>query len=89
MLDAAVQDPDSILRRTAEGTVEAGTLEGLVDRLIKDTHDRAKDNEFRRVFLASYRVFTTSEDLFKILKRRFEEMGDLQTSIHSAPIRYS
>ncbi|KAH9967849.1 hypothetical protein BC827DRAFT_1168576 [Russula dissimulans] len=89
LLDAAVQDPESLLRRNAEGIVEAGTLEGLVDRLIKDTHDRAKDNEFRRVFFATYSIFTTREDLFKIFKRRFEEMGDVRASIHSAAIPYS
>ena len=91
LLEAAVQDTEPLLRRTADGTVEAGTLEGLVDRLIKDTHDRAKDSEFRRVFLATYPLFTTGEDLFKSLKRRFEEleMGDMQTSILSGSTRYS
>lgn len=89
LLGAAVQDAEPLLRRTADGTVEAGTLEGLVDRVIKATHDRAKDDEIRRVFLATYRLFTTSDDLFKNLKRRFEEMGDVQISITSPPIRYS
>src|ERR1700679_3860218 len=42
LLEAAVQDTEPLLRRTADGTVEAGTLVGLIDRLIKDTHDRAK-----------------------------------------------
>ncbi len=89
LLGAAVQDAEPLLRRTADGTVEAGTLEGLVDRVIKATHDRAKDDEIRRVFLATYRLFTTSDDLFKNLKRRFEKMGDVQISITSPPIRYS
>ena len=89
LLDAAVRDAEPLLRRTADGTVEAGTLEGLVERVIKDTHDHAKDNEIRRVFLATYHLFTTSEDLFKKLKGRFEEMGDVQTSIPSASVRYS
>jgi hypothetical protein len=56
--------------------------------VIKDTHDHAKDNEVRRVFLATYHLFTTSEDLFEKLKRRFEETGDVQTSIPSASVRY-
>jgi hypothetical protein len=89
LLEAALRDAEPLLRRTADGTVEAGTLEGLVERVIKDTHDHVKDNEVRRVFLATYHLFTTSEDLFKKLKRRFEEMGDVQTSIPSASVRYS
>ncbi|KAI9508854.1 ras guanine nucleotide exchange factor domain-containing protein [Russula earlei] len=89
LLDAAVRDVERVLRRTADGTVEAGTLEGLVDRLIQNTRDHAKDNEFRRVFLATYHIFTTHEDLFRILKRRFEEVGIVRTSIHSASIPYS
>lgn len=89
LLDAAVRDTQPLVRRTADGTVEAGTLEGLVDRLIKDTYDHAKDNEVKRVFLATYRLFTTGVDLFRCLKRRFEETGDLGTSISSGSIRYS
>jgi hypothetical protein len=89
LLEVAVRDTEPLLRRTAEGIVEAGTLEGLIDRLIKDTHDRAKDDEFRRVFLATYPLFTTGEDLFRGLKRRFEEVGDVQTSIPAGSSRYS
>ena len=89
LLEAAVQDTEPLLRRTADGTVEAGTLVGLIDRLIKDTHDRAKDDEFRRVFLATYPLFTIGEDLFRSLKRRFEEMGDVQSFIPSGSSRYS
>ena len=89
LLEAVVQDTEPLLRRTADGTVEAGTLVGLIDHLIKDTHDRAKDDEFRRVFLATYPLFTTGEDLFRSLKRRFEEMGDVQSFISSGSGRYS
>ena len=89
LLEAAVQDTDPLLRRTADGTVEAGTLVGLTDRLIKDTHNRAKDDDFRKVFLATYPLFTTGEDLFRSLKIRFEEMGDVQSIIPSGCSRYS
>jgi hypothetical protein len=89
LLEAAAQDTEPLLRRTPDGTVEAGTLEGLVDRLVKDTHDRGKDDEFRRVFLAMYPLFTTGEDLFRLLKRRIEEVGDVQTDILSGSSRYS
>ncbi|KAI0287928.1 ras guanine nucleotide exchange factor domain-containing protein [Russula brevipes] len=88
LLDAAVRDAEPLLRRAPDGTVEAGTLEGLVDRVIRDTHDRAKDDEMKKVFLATYSLFTTGEDLFRVLKRRFEETGDAVTSITTGPIRY-
>ncbi|KAH9039389.1 ras guanine nucleotide exchange factor domain-containing protein [Lactarius hengduanensis] len=90
LLDAAARDPQPVLRRAPDGAVEAGTLEGLVDRLVTDTHDRARDNEFQRIFVATYRLFTTGEDLFKILKRRFDEMGDMFRFSHNrVSIRYS
>ncbi|KAH9057104.1 ras guanine nucleotide exchange factor domain-containing protein [Lactarius deliciosus] len=90
LLDAAARDPQPVLRRASDGAVEAGTLEGLVDRLVTDTHDRARDNDFQRVFVATYRLFTTGEDLFKILKRRFDEMGDVFRFSHNrVSIRYS
>jgi hypothetical protein len=88
LLDTAVRDPERVLRRSADGTVEAGTLEGLVDRLLKETHDRARDDEVKRVFLATYRLFTTDQNLFKILKRRFEESG-ANTLSPLGSIRYS
>lgn len=83
LVDAAAQDPQPVLRRAANGAIEAGTLEGLVDRLITETHDHARDNEFQRVFIATYRLFTTGEDLFRILKRRFDEMGDVLRFSHT------
>jgi son of sevenless-like protein len=90
LLHAAARDPQPLLRRAADGTVEAGTLEGLVDRLITETHDRAKDNEVQKVFIATYRLFTTGEDLFGILRRRFDEMGDpLRFSPTRGSLRYS
>ncbi|KAH9989792.1 hypothetical protein BJV77DRAFT_1015930 [Russula vinacea] len=83
-------DTEPLLRRTADGTVEAGTLEGLVDRLIKDTHNRAKDSEFRRVFLATYPLFTTGEDLFKISKDASRNLNGRHADFHlSGSTRYS
>jgi hypothetical protein len=77
LLDAATLDPQHLLCQAADGTVEAGTLEGLMDRLVTETHDRAKDNEVQRIFIATYRLFITGEELFGVLKRRFDEMGEL------------
>jgi RasGEF family protein len=89
LLEAAVRDTEPLLRQTADGTVEAGTLAGLLDRLVEDTHDPAKDEEFRGIFLATYPLFTTREILFRSLKRRFEEVGDVQSFVLSGLSRYS
>ncbi|KAI9448931.1 ras guanine nucleotide exchange factor domain-containing protein [Lactarius psammicola] len=90
LLDAAARDPKPVLSPALGGAVEAGTLEGLVNRLVTKTHDHAKDNEYQRVFVTTYRLFTTGEDLFRILKRRFDEMGDMFPFSHTmASIRYS
>ncbi len=59
-------------------------------RLVTETHDRARYNGVQRVFMATYRLFTTGEDLFGILKRRLDEMGDVLRFSHTrASIRYS
>lgn len=87
LLDAATVHPQHLLCQAADGTVQAGTLEGLLDRLVTETHDRAKDDEVQRIFIATYRLFTTGEELFRILKRRFDEMGELSHA--KASIRYS
>ncbi|KAI0262880.1 hypothetical protein BC834DRAFT_939214, partial [Gloeopeniophorella convolvens] len=90
LLAAAVRDTEPVLRRAADGTVEAGTLEGLVDRLIRETHDRVKDGEFQKVFLTTYRIFTNGDDLFRILDRRFQETGGtLFSAFGQGSIRYS
>jgi son of sevenless len=75
LLDAAVSDSEHALQISEDGTIEAGTLEGLVDHFLKETHDRAKDDDVRRAFLATYRLFTIDKTLFNTLKRRFEMMG--------------
>ena len=89
MLDRAVMDPQAIVRRNAEGLVDAGTLEGLVGQLLADT---GKDQlEYRSAFLTSYRAFTTSEEVFNILQRRFDDMDRMAviTTEHRVSTRYS
>ena len=89
MLDRAVMDPQAIVRRNAEGLVDAGTLEGLVGQLLADT---GKDQlEYRSAFLTSYRAFTTSEEVFNILQRRFDDMDRMAVIMteHRVSTRYS
>ncbi|KAJ1565330.1 hypothetical protein HK096_003415, partial [Nowakowskiella sp. JEL0078] len=53
---------------TNEKKVKGGTLEALVERLT--AHD-ASDPNYMSAFLLTYRSFTTSEELFRLLHRRF------------------
>lgn len=69
-LDRALKDPKPISFEK-DGFVEAGTLKGLVYKLLTP-EDSSGDLEFKGTFLACYRAFTTSEDVFNALESRFE-----------------
>lgn len=69
-LDRALRDPKPICFEK-DGFVEAGTLKGLVYRLLTP-EDSSGDLEFKGTFLACYRAFTTSEDVFNALESKFE-----------------
>ncbi|KAI0050015.1 ras GEF, partial [Auriscalpium vulgare] len=86
----ALRDPEPLLKRAADGTVEAGTLHGLAKRLTMNTTEQTKDVDFRFVFLTTYRFFTTSEDLFAVLRRRFEEASEglTITAVPGSGVRY-
>lgn len=68
----AVTDSRSIVKFGTTGNVISGTLEGLVGRLINNFNLR-RDLEFRDTLLTACADFTTPEDLFGILARRFHE----------------
>ena len=71
-LTGAANDPESLLRPARDGTVSAGDLEGFLSRVIAGSADLSKDERFKADFLTIYRLFTTSERVFEVLKRRFE-----------------
>jgi hypothetical protein len=52
--------------------VSAGNLEGLLSRAIVGSSDPVRDERFNAAFLTIYQLFATSEQVFEILKRRFE-----------------
>jgi len=79
LLNAAMKDPEPILRQSPDGAVEAGTLEGLVRHLLTD------DVEFRTVFMSTYRLFSTGEAFFTILRRRFDDVGTTLSMEHRVP----
>ena len=65
-------DPESLLQLAKDGTVSAGNLEGLISRAIIGSSDSFRDERFKATFLTIYQLFATSEQVFEILKRRFE-----------------
>jgi son of sevenless-like protein len=73
-LNTALHDPVPVLRTAADGKVEAGTFEALVHRLFTDTGRTQEDVSYRYIFLASYRIFTSSEHLFNTLRAHHDAM---------------
>ncbi|KAH9057641.1 ras guanine nucleotide exchange factor domain-containing protein [Lactarius vividus] len=71
-LEEAACDSESLLRPATDGSVSAGNLEGLVSRVIAGSADPFRDERFKATFLTIYQLFASSEQLFNILKRRFE-----------------
>ncbi|KII88779.1 hypothetical protein PLICRDRAFT_42015 [Plicaturopsis crispa FD-325 SS-3] len=90
-LEMAVNDPAALIQHARDGSVDSGTLEGLVDRLITDSKDFRKDTEYRRIFIATYLAFTTSENLFATLVRRYDEVekDPKMTAKDRSILRYS
>ncbi|RXW24190.1 hypothetical protein EST38_g1647 [Candolleomyces aberdarensis] len=78
----AISDKDRLVYTNGSGEVVAGTLEGLVDRLV-DNFNLRKDEEYREVILTACIDFITSEDLFGMLQWRFDE-AEQDTHKHPA-----
>ncbi|KAH9039390.1 hypothetical protein EDB84DRAFT_1436992 [Lactarius hengduanensis] len=71
-LEKAACDSESWLRPARDGSVSAGNLEGLISQVINGSADPSRDERFKAAFLTIYQLFASSEQLFNILKRRFE-----------------
>jgi hypothetical protein len=74
-MEEVASDSKRLLRLTEDGAVSAGNLEGLVSRVIDGTTDPPGDERFRTTFLTIYQLFSTSERLLEILKKRFKWAG--------------
>ncbi|KAI9457793.1 hypothetical protein BJY52DRAFT_1223704 [Lactarius psammicola] len=85
--DGVASDPESLLRRASDGSVSVGNLEGLLTRVITGSADPSRDESFKAVFLTIYQLFASSEQLFGILKRRFESSAPLDPAM--ARLRYN
>ncbi|KAG6911369.1 hypothetical protein DXG01_001040 [Tephrocybe rancida] len=60
------------LEKDENGQLRFGTLEALVEKLTSenaapDIQNRIEHNQFRRVFLTTFRTFTTADELFDML----------------------
>ena len=71
-LKNAASDPETLIRLARDGSVSAGNLEGLLNRAIVGSSDSFRDERFKATFLTIYQLFATSEQVFEILKKRFE-----------------
>jgi hypothetical protein len=85
-MEKAASDSESLLRPATDGTVSSGNLEGLVSRVISDISDSSRSDRFRATFLTTYQLFASSEQLFSILKRRFES-AELLVELDPASLR--
>ncbi|KAJ2924053.1 hypothetical protein H1R20_g13049, partial [Candolleomyces eurysporus] len=72
LLQKAISDRDHLVYTNHSGLVLAGTLKGLVNRLV-DNFNLCKDEEYRKVMLTACTDFITPEDLFAMLQCRFDE----------------
>lgn len=75
-LATALADPEPIVRTNSDGRVEAGTFEGLVQRLFTDSGQTSEDVAYRFIFLACYRIFASSSQLFQRLRAHYEDVDD-------------
>ncbi|KAH9065896.1 ras GEF [Lactarius vividus] len=55
-----------------DGTVKAGTLPALVERLVVDPLRVSQQEIFRRAFLVTFRTFATSTEVFDLLVGQYE-----------------
>jgi DNA-binding transcriptional ArsR family regulator len=77
--EAMASDDDSFIIN-GEGQVMGGTLKALIERLTM--HDKATDITFSNAFLLNFHLFTTSDQLVELLKKRFsiQPPGDMPLS---------
>ncbi|KAF7984065.1 hypothetical protein HWV62_17613 [Athelia sp. TMB] len=67
------QTYDPNIFRSVDGSIEAATLDALIGELISLSSDVQRSVEYRDVFLSTCVAFTTNEEVFSRLLRRFED----------------
>ena len=104
--ESAVSDEQAFVLQAKDGSIEAATLEGLIEQLITDfscpwipfnftmsqslkrpsLSDVRKAKEYRDVFFTTYIAFTTADDVFQSLVRRFHD-AEANTGQHHTLLR--
>ncbi|KAH9858290.1 ras GEF [Lenzites betulinus] len=59
------------LQLEADGSVSAGTLRALVERLTVDFQKPALETRYRQVFLTTFKSFATAEEVFNLLLAQY------------------
>ncbi|KAI0050629.1 ras GEF [Auriscalpium vulgare] len=63
---------DDEIKLDYDGTVKAGTLSALVERLVIDPLRMSQQEAFRRAFLVTFRTFATAIEVFDLLVAQYE-----------------
>ncbi|KZV69753.1 ras GEF [Peniophora sp. CONT] len=63
---------DEEIKLEYDGTVKAGTLPALVERLVIDPLRMEQQENFRRVFLTTFRTFSNPTEVFELLISHYE-----------------
>ncbi|TCD65471.1 hypothetical protein EIP91_002589 [Steccherinum ochraceum] len=62
---------ESEIRVEYDGTITAGTLPALVERLTVEHFTPAQEKQYRHAFLMTYSAFATADEVFDLLLSRF------------------
>ncbi|KAI0660561.1 ras GEF [Cubamyces menziesii] len=60
------------LQQQPDGSVSAGTLRALVERLTVDFPKPVQETKYRQVFLTTYKSFATAEEVFDLLLEQYD-----------------
>ncbi|THH19381.1 hypothetical protein EW146_g1783 [Bondarzewia mesenterica] len=63
---------DDEIKVEFDGSVRAGTLSALVERLVVDSLKLSQQETFRRVFLTTFRTFATANEVYDLLISHYE-----------------
>jgi hypothetical protein len=67
-----VSGAERLLWFAPDGTVSAGSLEGIATRVIGESAGSSTDHPLEATFLTTYQLFSTSIRLLEVVKRRSE-----------------
>jgi len=72
ILELALSNEKPRVSRAVDGSIRAATLEGLVEQLVTECYGSRKARDFMNTFFTTYTAFTTADEVFQRLFRRFQ-----------------